>query len=39
LEALEGPDIHLNQAADIVTDLAALRQVKATPAQTARITQ
>ena len=39
LEALEGPDIHLDQAAAIVTDLAALREVKAAPTQTARIVQ
>lgn len=39
LEALEGPDIHLDQAAAIVTDLAVLREVKsAPPAQTARNT-
>jgi len=39
LEAIEGPDIHLDQAAAIVTDLAALREVKAAPTQTARIVQ
>jgi carboxyl-terminal processing protease len=39
LEALEGPDIHLDQAAAIVTDLAALREIKAAPTQTARNTQ
>jgi len=36
LEALEGPDIHLDQAAAIVTDLAALREIEAAPTQTAR---
>ena len=39
LEAVDGPDIHLDQAAAIVTDLAALREVKAGPTQTARIRQ
>ena len=37
LEALEAPDIQLDQAAAIVTDLAMLREVKATPVHTARI--
>jgi carboxyl-terminal processing protease len=38
LDALEEPDVHLDQAAAIVTDLAELRQVEATtPAQTAQI--
>ena len=36
LEKLETPDIHLDQAADIVTDLAVLREVEAAPTQTAR---
>lgn len=36
LEALEAPDIHLDQAAAIVTDLAALREVQAAPTQTAQ---
>jgi carboxyl-terminal processing protease len=39
LESIEGPDIQLDQAAAIVTDLAALREVKAAPTQTARIVQ
>ncbi len=39
LEALETPDIHLDQAAAIVTDLAALREVQAAPTQTAQIEQ
>jgi len=39
LEALDGPDIHLDQAAAIVTDLAALREIEAAPTQTARNTQ
>lgn len=37
LEALEGPDIHLDQAAAIVTDLASLREVSVAPRHTARI--
>ncbi|MGI9205551.1 MAG: carboxy terminal-processing peptidase [Woeseiaceae bacterium] len=36
LEALEAPDIHLDQAAAIVTDLAALREIQAAPTQTAQ---
>ena len=39
LEALEKedrPDVQLDQAADIVTDLAAMREVRAVPAQTAQ---
>jgi len=36
LEALDAPDVHLDQAADIVTDLAVLREVEAAPTQTAR---
>lgn len=36
LEKVEGPDVHLDQAADIVTDLAAIREVKDEPVQTAR---
>ena len=36
LEALEGPDVHLDQAAAIITDLAIIREVAATPTQTAR---
>ena len=37
LEALEAPDIHLDEAAAIVTDMAVMREVKAAPTQTARI--
>jgi carboxyl-terminal processing protease len=36
LEKLDPPDVHLDQAADIVTDLALLREVKAAPTHTAR---
>ncbi len=36
LEELEAPDVHLDQAASIVTDLAILREVGALPTQTAR---
>lgn len=36
LEKLEGPDVQLNQAANIVTDLAEMRGVEARPAQTAQ---
>ena len=36
LEALDAPDVHLDQAADIVTDLAVLREIEAAPTQTAR---
>ena len=36
LEKLEAPDVHLDQAADIVTDLAVLREVKVAPTHTAR---
>jgi carboxyl-terminal processing protease len=36
LETVEGPDVHLDQAADIVTDLAAIREIKDEPVQTAR---
>lgn len=39
LEELEGPDVHLDQAAAIVTDLAELRQVDAAPEHTAQIRQ
>ena len=31
------PDVQLDQAADIVTDLAELRQVPPPPARTARV--
>ena len=37
LEELEEPDVHLDQAAAIVTDLAELRQVEPAPARTARM--
>jgi carboxyl-terminal processing protease len=36
LEGLEGPDVHLDQAAAIVSDLAQLREIEVRPAQTAR---
>jgi carboxyl-terminal processing protease len=36
LEALEGPDVHLDQAAAIVADLAIMREVEASPTQSAR---
>ncbi len=36
LEQLEGPDVQLDQAAAIVTDLAELREIEAGPAQTAQ---
>lgn len=36
LESLDAPDVHLDQAAHIVTDLAVLREIKAAPTQTAR---
>ena len=37
LEELETPDIHLDQAAAIVTDLAELREVEAAPAKAAQM--
>ncbi|MCZ6560229.1 MAG: carboxy terminal-processing peptidase, partial [Gammaproteobacteria bacterium] len=37
LEALEPPDVHLDQAAAIVTDLAQLREIDVRPAQTAQV--
>ncbi|MEX1267152.1 MAG: carboxy terminal-processing peptidase, partial [Woeseia sp.] len=37
LEKLEGPDVQLDQAAAIVTDLAEMRQVKSQPTHTARV--
>ena len=37
LEALETPDVHLNQAAEIVSDLAQLREIEVQPAQTAQV--
>jgi len=36
LDELDAPDVQLDQAADIVTDLAVLREVAPTPTQTAR---
>jgi carboxyl-terminal processing protease len=39
LETIDGPDIHLDQAAAIVTDLAALRELKASLTQTAQSAQ
>ncbi len=36
LEKLEAPDVHLDQAADIVTDLAVLREIEVAPTHTAR---
>lgn len=36
LEKLEAPDVHLDQAVDIVTDLAVLREVEVAPTHTAR---
>jgi carboxyl-terminal processing protease len=38
LEVLEGPDVHLDQAAAIITDLAIMREVGAQPTTTARTT-
>jgi len=37
LEALEPPDVHLDEAAAIVTDLAELREIDVRPAQTAQV--
>jgi len=39
LEDAEAPDVQLDQAAGIVTDLAELSAVATAPAQTARIVQ
>jgi carboxyl-terminal processing protease len=36
LESEDSPDIHLDQAAAIISDLAALREVKVSPTHTAR---
>ena len=36
LEELEAPDVHLDQAASIVTDLAIIREVGTSATQTAR---
>ena len=38
LEDAEAPDVHLDEAADIITDLAEIREVPPAPAQTARNT-
>jgi len=37
LDGEDGPDIHLDEAAAIATDLAELREIKETPAQTAQV--
>ncbi len=37
LYAEEMPDVQLEQAAKIVTDMATMREVNATPAQTAQV--
>ena len=37
VEEEERPDIHLDQAAEIVSDLAALRAIKSVPAQAAQV--
>ncbi len=37
IDAEELPDVQLDQAAKIVTDMATMREINATPAQTARI--
>ncbi len=37
LEAAEAPDVHLDQAAAIVSDLAQLREIEVRPAQTAQV--
>ena len=37
LEGQEVPDVHLDQAAAIVSDLAQLREVEIQPAQTAQV--
>jgi hypothetical protein len=39
LEDLEGPDVQLDQAAAIVTDLAVMREVNLAPEHTAQILQ
>ena len=38
LEKLDAPDVHLDQAADIVTDLAVLREIEVAPTRIARNT-
>lgn len=37
LEDAEAPDVHLDQAADIITDLAELREIPPLPARTASV--
>ena len=37
LEALEAPDVHLDQAAAIISDLAQLREIELRPAHTAQV--
>ena len=37
LENEDRPDVQLDQAAGIVTDLAVMREVRAAPAQTAQV--
>lgn len=37
LDTEEQPDIHLDQAAEIVTDLAAIREIEGVPAQAAQV--
>ena len=37
LEALEAPDVHLDQAAAIISDLAQLREIQLRPAHTAQV--
>jgi carboxyl-terminal processing protease len=39
LEELDGPDVHLDQAAAIVTDLAVIREVDLAPEHTAQVQQ
>ncbi len=38
LDDIEAPDVHLDQAAAIVSDLARMREIEATPARAAQIT-
>ena len=37
IDASELPDVQLDQAAKIVTDMATLREIDAPPAQTAQV--
>ena len=37
LEGIDGPDVHLDQAAEIVSDLARLREIEVQPSQTAQV--